>query len=96
MSTNSTLSDLANFVARNERKLQDKSPDKNAFWHAYHQVSQTARKRPSASRVTDLLGIVMALSARTRRVVAPRAIVELDVFAPNGKRAVRLIMGNYG
>jgi len=95
MSPTSTLSDLANFVAQNERKLQNnKSPDKTAFWHAYRQVSEAAHKRPPASRVTDLLGMVMTLSSRTRRVVAPRVAVELDVFAPNGNRAVRLIIGD--
>ena len=32
--------------------------------------------------------VVMALSARTRRAVMPKVGIELDVFAPGGKRAV--------
>ena len=40
--------------------------------------------------VTELLAIVMALSARTRRVVAPPVAIDLDVFSPTGDRAVRL------
>ena len=96
MSTNSTLTDLANFVGRNERKAAGGLPDRNAFWRAYRNASETARKRGPAHRVTDLLGMVMALSARTRRVVAPRAFIELDVFSPDGRRAVRLSMGNNG
>lgn len=46
--------------------------------------------RPVHRRVTDLLGVVMALSARTRRMVMPRVGVDMDVFAPGGKRAVIL------
>lgn len=46
--------------------------------------------RPLHRRATDLLGAVLALSARTRRVVQPRVIVDLDVFTPAGRRAVVL------
>ncbi|VAW23295.1 hypothetical protein MNBD_ALPHA12-2123 [hydrothermal vent metagenome] len=92
MSTNSTLSELAKFVGQSETR----SLDKSSFWHAYRRASQATRKHSAQAKVTDLLAMVMALSARTRRVAAPRAMVELDVFAPNGARAVRLIMGNGG
>ena len=88
----SALSELAKFVGRSEHK----SADRNSFWHAYRNVTQAAGNRPAQSKVTDLLAMVMALSARTRRVAAPRAIIELDVFAPDGKRAVRLIMADNG
>ncbi len=90
MSTTSTLSDLANFVAQSEQK----SADRNSFWHAWRHVTHSAHNRPAPAKVGDLLAMVMALSARTQRLAAPQAMVELDVFAPNGKRAVRLIMGN--
>ncbi len=39
------------------------------------------------------LAVVMALSARTRRVVMPSVEIELDVFGPDGTRAVRLQLG---
>jgi hypothetical protein len=42
--------------------------------------------------VTDLLALVMVLSARTRRAVLPKVTVDLDVFGPNGGRAVRLML----
>lgn len=61
---------------------------RDAFWDAYGRVSNQSKHR--GKRVTDLVGTVMALSARTRRVVQPRVAVELDVFGPNGKRAMRL------
>jgi len=35
---------------------------------------------------------VLTLSARTRRMVMPRAEVELDVFGPAGERAVRMML----
>lgn len=61
---------------------------RDAFWDAYGMVSNQTRHR--GKRVTDLVGTVMALSARTRRVVRPRVSVELDVFTPSGKRAMRV------
>jgi len=88
MSTTSTLADLAKFVARSEGK----PADPRGFWRAFRHVSETAHQRPGASRVADLLGVVMALSSRTQRSLAPKSVVELDVFAPDGKRAVRLSM----
>jgi hypothetical protein len=42
--------------------------------------------------IGDLLSVVLALSARTRRVVQPRVTIDLDVFAPGGRRAVRMVM----
>jgi len=86
--TTTNLTDLADFAGRAEARGRDRE----TFWRAYR---ETARHRRSTRGrpVSDLLGVVMALAARTRRVVAPRAHVELDVFAPGGKRAVRLVMG---
>lgn len=46
--------------------------------------------KPVRHRVADLLSTVLALSARTRRMVMPRVNVDVDVFAPNGTRAVRI------
>ena len=42
--------------------------------------------------VGDLLAVVMALSARTRRMLMPQVGIELDVFGPDGSRAVRVIL----
>lgn len=49
--------------------------------------------RPLHRRATDLLGVVMALSARTRRISQPRVGVDVDCYAPNGGRAVQVNMG---
>ncbi|KKB09494.1 hypothetical protein VE26_06150 [Devosia chinhatensis] len=43
--------------------------------------------------VGDLLGVVMTLSARTRRMSQDPVRVEVDVFAPGGKRAIKLMFG---
>lgn len=53
-------------------------------------VKSLEPQKPVRRRVSDLLSVVLALSARTRRMVLPRVTVEVDVFAPNGNRAVRL------
>jgi hypothetical protein len=42
--------------------------------------------------VGDLLGVVMALSARTRRMLMPHVEIELDVFDPDGARAVHITL----
>ena len=50
---------------------------------------------PKAQRrsVGELLGVVLVLSARTRRAMQPRARIELDVFSPEGGRAPRIQLG---
>jgi hypothetical protein len=48
------------------------------------------KPRPQRRGVSDLLGAVLALSARTRRLVLPPVAIELDVFSPDGVRAVRV------
>jgi hypothetical protein len=49
-------------------------------------------RRPARQRVSDLLSVVLTLSARTRRMVMPKVEVDLDVFAPGGARAVRIYL----
>ena len=39
-----------------------------------------------------MLSVVLSLSARTRRMVLPRVHIDMDVFGPNGKRALRIYM----
>lgn len=51
--------------------------------------------KPVRQKVADLLTVVMALSARTRRMVQPRVDIDVDVFAPNGSRAVRMYINNH-
>ena len=54
----------------------------------------TQRLLPRKRGVGDLLGVVLALSARTRRMVQEPVTIDIDVFAPGGGRAVDLIFGS--
>ena len=45
------------------------------------------------SSIDSVPEAVMTLSARTRRMAQEPVRVELDVFAPGGKRALRLTFG---
>ena len=40
-----------------------------------------------------LLGVVLALSSRTRRMAQEPVSIDLDVFAPGGARAISLFFG---
>jgi hypothetical protein len=43
--------------------------------------------------VGDLLGVVLTLSARTRRMAQEPVQVDIDVFAPGGARAILMSFG---
>lgn len=47
--------------------------------------------RSPRPRVAELLGVVMAMSSRSRRTTRAAVQIDLDVFAPDGRRAVRLV-----
>ena len=89
MSDNSSLSELAQFVGRSALASDDPKTARRAF----AAVTRDLQPRPVRRGVADLLGAVLALSARTRRMAMPRVEVDLDVFAPGGRRAVRLLVG---
>ncbi len=84
--TGNAIAELAAFVGKSATPRKNRS----SFWQAYRKASEADLRRSEPASVSDLLGKVMAISARTRRIVAPRVIVELDVFMPNGNRAVSL------
>jgi hypothetical protein len=90
MSDTSTLSELARFIGKS--KL---ASDSAAIQHqAVAGIARSFVPRTSrGGRVADLLGVVMALSARARRTVQPRVDIDLDVFSPHGRRAVRVVFG---
>lgn len=91
MSKTRTLTDLASFVGRSAIPRKYRSN----FWNAYNVTPFSEQHHTETASASDLLAMVMTISARTRRIVAPRTLIELDVFSPNGNRAVQLIMGNY-
>lgn len=88
MSDTSSLSELARFVGRSELM----SDDARVSRRAVNDIVTRMSARPSRQKVSDLLAAVLTLSARTRRIVAPRVDVDLDVFGPGGERAVRLTL----
>jgi len=88
MSELSSLSELARFVGQSSLASEDaeiRAIAVNAMVAPYN----SSLKRRS---VTDLLGAVLALSARTRRMLMPAVAIELDVFSPAGSRAVRVTL----
>jgi hypothetical protein len=87
MSEYSSLSDLARFLGQTQ--ISGASEGRRAVNDI---VGRTAPQRPSRQRVSDLLSVVLTLSARTRRMILPKVEVELDVFAPGGQRAVRMLL----
>ena len=88
MSENTALTELANFVGRSELASEDMVMRNRAL------AGITQRMLPKKRGVGELLGVVLALSARTRRMVQEPVRIDLDVFAPGGSRAVDLIFGD--
>ena len=88
MSENTALTELANFVGRSELASEDMVVRNRAL------AGITQRMLPKKRGVGDLLGVVLALSARTRRMVQEPVRIDLDVFAPGGSRAIDLMFGD--
>jgi hypothetical protein len=88
MSDTSSLSELARFIGQSRLASEDPVVRRQAI----SAITSRLNPHPAGRRVGDLLGVVLALSARTRRMVMPAVSVELDVFAPGGGRAVRIML----
>ena len=88
MSDTSSLSELARFVGRSALAAES-DVDRRLAVNA-----MVARINPQLKRrgVGELLAVVMALSARTRRMLMPHVEIDLDVFGPEGGRAVRMFL----
>jgi hypothetical protein len=87
MSDTSSLTELARMVGGSNVTSEYELVRRRA-------IVGIARGRPIKTprrSVGELLGAVLALSARTRRMVLPYMTVDLDVFSPGGDRAVRLV-----
>lgn len=87
MSDIHALNQLAKFRASSPLAHEDAAIADEALRQL---VRSLEPNKPVRRRVSDLLSIVLALSARTRRMVLPRVTVDVDVFAPDGSRAVKL------
>ena len=88
MSERTALNELANSFGRSTIVCDDMSARNRVL------AGMTGRMMPRKRSVGDLLGMVMTLSARTRRMAQPSVTIDLDVFAPGGARAVRLSLGS--
>jgi len=88
MSDNSALTELASFVAKSPHASENPAVRRSAM----NSLISNLEHQPIHRKVTDLLGTVMTLSARTRRMLQPRVNIDLDVFAPGNSRAVRLMI----
>ena len=86
MSDTSSLTELARFVGRSQ--LADASASRKAV----NDIVNNMMRPQAPQRVSDLLAVVLALSARTRRMILPQASIDLDVFSPGGHRAVRITL----
>ena len=86
MSDMSSLSELAHFVGQSRLTSEDPA----VHGRTANAIASRLMPLPASRSVSDMLGAVLALSARTRRMVMPRVVVELDVFAPGGGRAVQI------
>jgi len=88
MSERNSLIELANFIGRSPLA----SPDMTARNKALS--GMTERIMPKQRRsVGDLMNVVLTLSARTRRMVQEPVKIDIDVFAPGGKRAISMKFG---
>ena len=88
MSERNSLIELANFIGRSPLASPDMSARNKAL------SGMTERLLPKQRRsVGDLMNVVLTLSARTRRMVQEPVNIDIDVFAPGGKRAVLMRLG---
>ena len=56
-------------------------------------IARRMMQRPQRRSVGELLGVVLVLAARTRRMGLGPVEIDLDVFGPGNERAVRIIFG---
>lgn len=92
MSDTSSLTQLARFVGQSALT----SADPQDYRRTINAISSNLAPKLQPRRVGELLGAVLALSARTRRMVMPQVTIDLDVFDPEGRRAVKVVMAPRG
>jgi hypothetical protein len=90
MSDTSNLTQLARFIGQSALSSDNAVETRRAIG------VMAAALQPMRRSVGDLLGVVLTLSARTRRMALPQVMIDLDVFSPDGVRAVRVMMPQRG
>lgn len=83
------LSELARFQPRSPLASTDEALRDDALRALARGLEP---RKPVGRRVSDMLSVVLAISARTRRMVLPRVSIDVDVFGPNGRRALRMYL----
>ncbi|WP_415158793.1 hypothetical protein [Maritalea sp.] len=83
------LKALASFEPKSELASSDLNKRKSTLLR----IAQNIAERSQKKSVAEMLSSVMAISARTRRVLHDPVRVELDVFKADGSRAVVLQLG---
>ncbi|HWJ86609.1 MAG TPA: hypothetical protein VNS12_00885 [Pelagibacterium sp.] len=89
MSDLTRLSDLARFEPRSPFASSEEAVRDDALRALARGLEP---RKPVGRRVSDMLSVVLAISARTRRMVLPRVSIDVDVFGPNGQRALRMYL----
>ncbi len=87
MNDTSSLVELAEFAGLTVQPDEPAKPVRKPLATLTAQLGRNPQRRT----VSELLGIVLVLSARTRRAAMPRTRIDLDVFRPDGSRAVRIL-----
>ncbi|HTJ56983.1 MAG TPA: hypothetical protein VL418_05395 [Devosiaceae bacterium] len=88
MSEASSLTELARFAGKSKLNSDNAETRRRAI----EAIAVGLQPRLQQRGVADLLGVVLVLSARTRRMVLPQVDIDIDVFSPGGGRALRLIL----
>lgn len=86
MTNKTALGELAGFVARSPLTSSDDATRN----HALTALATRLVPRMQRRSVGELLATVLALSARTRRLVLSPVDVQVEVYGPDGRRAVEL------
>lgn len=84
--TTTSLTQLARFIGQSALSASDQTEFRRSS------TTGNLAHRPHRRSVGDLLGVVLTLSARTRRMVLAQVDIDIDVFRPDGARAVRLVL----
>lgn len=90
MSETSKVKELAAFAGQSKLTAENPAVRRQAL----NALASGLKPRLQRRGVADLLGVVLVLSARTRRLTLPPVDIDIDVFSPEGRRAVQLTIGH--
>ncbi len=88
MSENKALSELVNFIAKSPLASENDIERRSAL----SSISKNISPIPIQKKVTKLFDAIIILSARSKRIMMPKVQIDIDVFTPNSKRAVKILM----